>query len=245
MQLIARVCVDSRFFSVDGSGLLTFKPESVGLQQLVVFNASGTFTKAAYPGLRKVWVRVIGGGGGGAGAQATGGPSIAGSSGSGGGYSESVIDAASLGASETVAIGVGGAGGVGNAPGAVGGTSSFGSTVIAFGGLGGIATMPQGSFEWTTEGAQVGPVGSGQIGVTGAPGGYAHRSPLDATTCQVNPGGNGGGGYGAGGATQIGTTGTGWDATGYGGGGGGAVSFGASFNGGKGSQGGVFITVFY
>jgi hypothetical protein len=230
---------------VDGSGLLTFKPESVGIQQLVVFNASGSFTKASYPGLRKVHVRVIGGGGGGAGAQATGGPSIAGSSGSGGGYSESLLDASALGASETVAIGVGGAGGVGNSAGAVGGTSSFGSFVIAFGGLGGLATMPQGANEWTVAGAQVGPVGSGQIGVTGSPGGYAHRSPIDTTTCQVGPGGDGGGGYGAGGATQVGDTGTGYPATGYGGGGGGAVSFGASFNGGNGSQGGVFLTLYF
>lgn len=241
---MARVCVDSRYFSVDGSGLLTFNPSSVGLQQLVVFNTSGSFTKASYPGLRKIYVRVVAGGGGGAGASASPGQSTAQPSGSGGGYSESVIDASVLGVSESVVVGAGGAGGVGgNVAGASGGNSSFGSFVTALGGIGALPGMPLGTAEWTAPGALPNGLGTGQLAVTGAAGGQAHRASVDGT-CQVLPGGNSGGGYGAGGAGLV-QLGNGYNATGYGGGGGGAVSFGPNQAGGNGSQGGVFIMIHY
>lgn len=241
---MARVCVDSRYFSVDGSGLLTFNPASVGIQQTVVYTTSGTFTKASFPGLRKVRVRVVAGGGGGGGADNSTSASIAQPSASGGGYSESLLNASALGASETVVVGLGGLGGTGgNINGGSGGNSSFGSFVTALGGFGASAGMPVGTFEWTAPGTPQNGVGVGQIAVTGAPGGHSHRAAVDQT-CQVYPGGSSGGGYGAGGVGRV-SNGQGPDATGYGGGGGGAISFTGPLRGGNGSPGIVILELFY
>ena len=64
---MARVCVDSNYFTILPSGELSMVPGSMGLRQLVVFSATGNsqFIKANYPGLARVRVRVIGAGGGG------------------------------------------------------------------------------------------------------------------------------------------------------------------------------------
>lgn len=94
------------------------------------FLASGTWTKPA--GVTWVFIEAIGGGGGGAGAafggQATGG-------GGGGGYASRLMLASSLGSTETVTIGAGGTGGVGD-DGANGGNTTFGSHVTGPFGLG-------------------------------------------------------------------------------------------------------------
>lgn len=242
---MARVCVDSRYFDVDGSGLLTFKPESVGIQQLLVFDAPGTvpFTKASYPGLRKLRVRCIGGGGGAGGALASPGQSVAREGASGGSYSESLLDASALGASESVTVGAGGTGGSGNVAGTGGGTSSFGGFVIAPGGNGGAISMPLGTFEWTSPGTNPGALGTGQIVATGESGGQAHRASVDGT-CQGLAGGSSGGGYGAGGTGRVSPS-DGFAGFGYGGGGSGAISFGASQFGGFGARGAVLIELFF
>lgn len=243
---MARVCVDSRFFNVDGSGNLTFIPSSVGIQQLLVFDTVGTvsFTKASYPGLLKVRVRCVGGGGGGAGANNGAGPSIAQTSGSGGNYAESLLNASALGASESITVGAGGAGGSGgNVSGSNGGASSFGGFVIAPGGIGGPASMPVGGTEWSSQGAyQNGTLGTGQILTNGNPGGEAHRAA--DTTCQVWPGGSSGGGYGSGGNGIV-QNGGGSPGGGYGGGGSGAISFGGNQNGGAGARGAVFVELYF
>jgi len=242
---MARVCVDSTYFALGVDGILTFKPESVGIQQLLVFDTVGVFpfNKAAYPGLRKIRVRVIGGGGGAGGAQATTG-TLAREGASGGGYSESILDASALGASENVTVGAGGNGGVGNNAGAGGNPSSFGGFVVALGGQGGGLNMPIGATEWTAPGTGPGGLGTGQIVTTGFPGGQAHRTAADAS-CQGLDGGGSGGGYGAGGIGRVQPS-NGANGTGYGGGGSGAIS---SLNtvqtGGSGSRGAVFIELFY
>lgn len=244
---MATVCVDGTYFEVTPEGLLTFIPSSVGIQELLVFDTVGStnFTKASYPGLRKVHVRVVGGGGGGAGANSSGGASIAQPSGSGGGYSESLLDASSLGASESVVVGAGGPGGNGgNVGGANGGTSSFGGFVIAFGGTGAPASMPVGSGEWWSQGAYPSGAGTGQIAITGSPGGFSHRAGIDAS-CQVWPGGSSGGGYGNGGNGIV-QHGFGSDGGNYGGGGSGAISnIGNNQRGGNGAQGAVFLTLYF
>ena len=243
---MARVCADSTYFDVDGSGLLTFKPESVGIQQLLVFDTVGStsFTKASFPGLLRVRVRVIGGGGGAGGAQASpAGTSVAREGASGGGYSESLLNASALGASESVVVGTGGAGGVGNNSGGTGGTSSFGGFVIALGGFGGGLGMPLGSSEWTAPGTPQNGLGTGQIRTAGEPGGQAKRAAIDGT-CQGLAGGGSGGGYGAGGVGRVQQT-DGAAGTGYGGGGSGAISFGAIQTGGAGSRGAVILELFY
>jgi hypothetical protein len=108
------------------------------LVEIVYFTSSGTFTKASYPWLRAVRVRVQGAGGAGGGCPATGSAqfSVA-SGGDAGGYAESFItDIAGLASSVTVTRGAGGAG-VSNAAGGDGGSSSFGALVVAGGGIGG------------------------------------------------------------------------------------------------------------
>lgn len=239
---MARVCVDSTYFDVGSNGLLTFKPSSVGIQQMLVIQASTTFTKATYPGLRKVQIQAVGGGGGAAGAQAVGFPLIASPSASGGSYVESLVDASVIGASETVTVGAAGLGGLGNVAGTNGGQSSFGSLVIAPGGIGSASSMPQGSFDWTAPGANFGATGTGAIGTTGSAGGHAHRG-VDGTA-QVYPGGAAGRAYGAGGAGRV-SDGQGNDASSFGSGGAGAISFGNNYRGGNGAPGVVVLILHY
>ena len=109
-------------------------------QQTVYFTSSGTFTKATYPWLRAIRVKVQGAGGGGGGVATTGaGQSAVASGGTGGVYAESFItDISSLSASVTVTVGAGGAGGAaGNNNGVTGGASSFGTAVVGNAGSGG------------------------------------------------------------------------------------------------------------
>jgi len=110
--------------------------------QTVDFTSSGTFTKATYPWLRAVRIRLVGGGGGGGGCEGTingDSTSVAkGGNGGGSGYAEAFVLESSLSSSETVTVGAGGSGGSsGNNAGSNGGTSSFGSHCVAGGGDGG------------------------------------------------------------------------------------------------------------
>lgn len=242
---MARVCVDSTYFDVTPGGLLTFKPESVGIQQLLVFDTVGStaFMKASFPGLRKLRIRVIGGGGGGAGAEAAPGQSIARSSGSGGTYSESLLDASGIGASETITVGAGGTGAVGNIAGGNGGTSSFGGLVTAPGGLGSGTGMLSGTTEIFIPGTAAGAAGIGQISTPGQPGGPCHR--LTGGSAFNFDGGGSGGGYGGGGSGLGFAGGNGLPGNGYGGGGVGAISYGFANTGGAGSRGAVLIELFF
>jgi hypothetical protein len=104
------------------------------------FTSNGTFSKASYPWLRAIRVKVQGGGGSGGGAAATSGSQIAiASGGAGGAYAESFItNISGLASSETVTRGAGGAAPAAGAnAGNAGGASSFGSLVSANGGGGG------------------------------------------------------------------------------------------------------------
>lgn len=105
-----------------------------------VITSSGTYTPT--PGTKKIRVKIVGGGGGGGGAAANtsaGTASIA-PGGFGGVYGETtLIDATSI-SSVSVTVGSAGAG-VTGASGTDGGTSSFGSYIIAPGGkAGGVAS---------------------------------------------------------------------------------------------------------
>jgi len=92
-----------------------------------VFTASGTYTPS--PNMLYAQVEVVGGGGGGCASPGDMG-------GAGGGYARKLVTAAQIGASQIVTIGQGGAGGITSAPGANGGTTSFGSIISATGGSG-------------------------------------------------------------------------------------------------------------
>ena len=97
------------------------------------FTASGTWTK---PGSGTL-VRVQCWGGGGSGGVGNGGASN-GNGGGGGGYNESIFTAASLTSTVTVTIGAGGAAQASSgASGSVGGTTTFGAYLSAYGGGGG------------------------------------------------------------------------------------------------------------
>lgn len=117
----------------------TWRSARGGLGSIVTFNASGTFTKASYPGLRGVKVTVVGSGGNGGRANATG-PTISNGAGGGsGGVDGGYLDASSLLASETVTVAAGGSGQNAGGDGLDGATSSFGAHYSATGGGGGTA----------------------------------------------------------------------------------------------------------
>ena len=110
------------------------------------FTASGTWTRPV--GARTVIVDIFGAGGGGAGGQGAAASSTRVGGGGGGGGSRAIIvlDALNLGSTETITIGAGGTGGAGGVSGNgvngnVGGDSSFGSHVTAYGGGDGGGTI--------------------------------------------------------------------------------------------------------
>ena len=98
-----------------------------------IFNSSGTWSHPGATTITSVDVLIVGGGGGGGGGQGN----FLGGAGGGGGVRRMSVPVSSTPGSYTVTIGAGGAlGGSGTAPGAVGGTTSFGPTSVGGGGLG-------------------------------------------------------------------------------------------------------------
>jgi hypothetical protein len=170
------------------------------LVETVYFTSNGTFTKATYPWLRAIRVKVVGGGGGGGSCDATGATQFAGSSGGGGGACAEIFitDIAGLDASVNVICGAGGNGGAaGVNDGLAGGTSTFGLT-DATGGLGGLPQVGRTAVDARTGGQGGGASGTFDIAFPGQAGspGFAI-----STTAARNIGGTGGAsGLGAAGA---------------------------------------------
>jgi hypothetical protein len=160
------------FNSPDWKVLANGGSPSFGLVATFYYTSSSTFTKASFPWLRALRIKVQAAGGGGGGAATTGANNIAiASGGSGGAYVERLTsDIAGLPSSVTVTVGAGGTGG---GPGAVngntGGSSSFGSLVSAsagFGGGGGTSQGINGFPSFVPEGA-IG--GTGDLIIPGGP----------------------------------------------------------------------------
>jgi hypothetical protein len=234
---VANVCVCDTYFTIDDDGRLCLKPGSTGLQDVLVFSDPGsyTFEKADYPSVARVRVRVQGAGGGSAGADATAGEAIARPGGTGGGYSESLLDVSSLSASENIVVGAGGTPGSGNSDGGNGGSSSFGS-VTAPGGFGGTSAQGSGTAADVTSGLAGPLAGTGDFRMGGGASGGAIR--LNGTNAMS----------GAGGDSQMGTggfprasQGAGTATRGFGAGAGGALSYGNAYDGQQGSNGLVLV----
>ncbi len=204
-----------------------------------VFTGNGTYTPTS--GMKYCIIEVMGGGGGGGGCSSTGGATVGASGGGGaGGYSRKTVTAATIGASQSVTVGAGGAaGGVGNTTGTTGGTTSVGAIISATGGVGG--TFPDvGSAIVVSGSGGAGGIGSsGDFNIQGGAGGASFGALVGAVRA-VYSGQGGNSVYGGGGisgcsstdATQI----TGAAGNNYGSGGAGGMN---TTNNGTGAAGGA------
>lgn len=222
------------------------------------FTANGTWTKPG--GAKSVLVTVIGGGGGGGGPDHT--AVVTGGSGGGGGANVSqVFLASNLASTVTVTVGTGGAGGSLGA-GGVGGNSSFGSHLIAYGGgagsrdnTGGAVSGGGGGGSASVGGA--GTVGAGSTGGSPTVAGTANANGIStggagsAVVANGKPAEYGGGGGAGSGGDNVGFTGGDSIYGGGGGGGGGSANTsekaggaggGAGFSAGSGGAGGAAAT---
>lgn len=226
-----------------GDGTWAVPAGSPGFGSLIAiqtFTASGTYTPTS--GMAHCVIQCAGGGGAGGGTPTAGaGNTFAGSGGGSGGFTQSYVTAATIGASQAVTIGAGGAGAA-NAAGGNGGDTSVGSIVIAKGGTGGlVAVAGQNKI-----GSAGGVVGTGDITF---PGGVGGNASIPATPMS----GNGGNSAFGGGAQSVMSNGggtpavAGLNATANSGGGGSAAAYyntgttGANAAGGNGGSGIVII----
>lgn len=161
-------------------------------------DSPATWTKLA--GLKYIEVQAWGGGGSGGCINGDGSSTATG--GGGGAYNSKIIHAASLGATETVTIGAGGASKNTNSAGDAGGTSSFGSHLLAYGGGGGNASTSNATMQGGGGGGQLSAGASGASGGTGGSPGFPSSGNSSNTVLIGNSGFYGGG---AGAATDIGT----------------------------------------
>ena len=188
-----------------------------------VFTSSGTWTKpSGYADDHPVLVRAWGAGGGGSRKSS----SLDASGGGGGGYIEYTFRMADLPSSVTVTIGAAGAGRTGSSgDGGVGGNSTFGALLTAYGGGGGGTAIGGGGAGSHAAGG-TGSTTAASIG--GGPGGSGAIGGVPGTIW----GGAGGGAGGYVGGNAI------WGGAGGGGAGASAVSGGVSVFGGNGGAGG-------
>jgi hypothetical protein len=217
-------------------------PEIIsGLQQVLYYTSSGTFTKATYPWLRAIRVKVVGGGGGGGGT--SNGVKVNGGGGGGGGaYAESFItNISGMASTVTVTVGSGGAAGTNTVNAANGGNSSFGTAVVAGGGFGCGTLGPANNLNLT--GAAGGNPSAGDLLIRGNIGGPGYYDSLTAV------GGWGGSTLLSGTEVQVRSVSknTGNPGVSYGGGGGGGANFTDTSTGASGGPGanGIVIVELY
>lgn len=192
--------------------------------QTIYYTSNGTFTKATYPWLRAIRVKVVGGGGGGGGAATTGASQVAvGGAGGGGAYSEAFItNITGLASSVTVTVGAGGtAATAGNNNGGAGGTGSFGAAVVANGGAGGVGQSTAGVPRYVVDTA--GGLTTGGSGDLLLPGGAAPAFSVPASNVVLQ---------GASGATALSPSGRGGGVTGSGSAGSAGIGYGTGGTGG-------------
>lgn len=244
---ITSASVVSPTFSGTSEGLLTFTDPARltmgGLTPVVTikqqtFISSGTYTPST--GMLYAIVEIIGGGGGGGGSEGNVTGASAGGGGGGGGYTRALLSSSIIGVSQSVVIGIGGAGGIpGNNNGSPGITSTFGSILTATGGFGGFGS-PSSASILSAIGANGGVGGGGDLNLKGNPGNisFINGPALFALS------GNGGSSFFGGGADASFINNGISGATNSGGGGSGGASTTASFSGGTGGNGICYITEF-
>jgi hypothetical protein len=212
-----------------------------------VYAANGTHTRDA--NLVSMVVYCVGGGGGGGGSNsaATAGGTSAGAGGGGGGVSIKILQAAEVGATSNVVVGIGGAGAassVGNA--GAGSNSTFAnSTNGLITGQGG--SNGQSVTAATVVGGAGGPAINGDLMIPGQRGGDGWANATNSNNCFGGFGGASGFGFG-GGAAQVRSSAVGYGGSLYGGGGGGSASANsgtAARVGGNGANGVVWVVEYY
>jgi len=187
----------------------------LGIQK---FTANGLYVPTL--GMKKVRLRQCGGGAGSSGVAATSATQTSASGGgAAGGYSESLLTAADIGASQVVTIGAAGLAGAAAAVGGPGGTTSLGALVITPGGFPSsvgtvVASTAFNLFAGGAPGAL--PTGGNLLNSVGEPG-----APAILVSASTLAGHGGSGPLGAGG---FGTSGTPNPGSGYGSGGGGVAN---------------------
>lgn len=242
---MATVCVcDDGFVVVAGE--LCIAPGLQDLRDIVTYTTPGlfSFTKATYPWLARVKIRVQGAGGGSGGTAPTDPASIAvGSGGAAGAYAEIVVEAEDLAATERVFVGAGGTAGVAGAPGDRGQASFFGSLAIAGGGAGGAGGNSE---TGTTLAGRVAPGGTGDAGTILIPGGDGEPG-WGRGTIEVRKAGSGGSSVFGGGRAGRGSGGNGNAgriASGEGAGGAAAGASAAAGDGAAGAGGRVVVELY-
>lgn len=235
---MASVCVDDEFFQVGDDGRLTIVPGSMNLRDILYFKEPGTheFNKADYPWLSRIWVQVQAAGGGAAGSRANAGQVACQPGGAGGGYSERLIEASALGATETIVVGAGGTAGTSTTDGGNGGNSSFGGLCTANGGGGGQLVMSSGATPVCYSGTAGPLAGIGDIAQGGGGGGGPFR--INGEQGQSGVGGESRFGHGG---WQRASTNAGGAGRGYGGGAAGAYARDGDSTSGTAGQDGVVI----
>ena len=183
-------------FTVDNNAYVSLSIPVPGTAiNIQTFTTTGVYTPTL--GMKYAIVEIVGGGGGGGGGtQNLNNDSIIAGGGGGGGYTKAVFTSATIGASQVVTIGTGGAGGTGAlSNGGNGIASSFGALLVANGGSGGVAALilngaPYPGF---TAGGLGGTITTpGSYSITGQHGdqGYNWRSgSADITMCTSGYGG--------------------------------------------------------
>lgn len=158
--------------SSPGLALLSGSPDSWSTNPPItkrvkqVFTSGGAYTPTA--GMVYAWCRLVAGGGAGGGTIGVSGQIANGSGGGGGAYSEALLTAAQIGASQTVTIGAGGIGSTGN--GTNGSASSLGTLLTANGGSFGSTAAASATLS-TANGGVGGTAGTGDISIPGMTGG--------------------------------------------------------------------------
>jgi hypothetical protein len=208
------------------------------------FTASGTYTPTA--GMLYCIIECVGPGGGGGGTSTCTAAQVSvGGGGAGGGYSSKFASAATIGASQTVTIGVGEtAKAVGGGNGGTPGSTSVGAICVANAGSGGVGSAASSAVFWTVSGGTSGSGGTGDVVTSGGAGGYGVGS-VTSGFCASGIGGNSI--FGGSANTVVGSgAGSGNAGRNYGGGGSGGVTSPSNTQqtGGAGAPGFVRITEF-